>query len=106
MIPKLQAADDAGISYRQINHWQRQGYVRVTYFDAAGEEVPARGPMNGFHAYPNAVEHLVLLSMARLVRAGVRPETAAVWARLIVEASAPEIDLGHGIRIVIDQAAS
>jgi hypothetical protein len=62
----------AGISYRQLDHWTRRGYLR-----------PAADTGNGpGHCREwSSTERAVACLMAALVRAGLEPQAAALIAR-------------------------
>lgn len=63
------AAERAGITYRQLDHWIRKGYVNGSL---PGQGNPRRIP---------EPEADIVRDMAALVRAGFRPEVAARIAR-------------------------
>ena len=63
-----------GISYRQLDFWVRQGYLKPTH--GGGSGVPREWPEE---------EVRVAEAMARLVAAGFRPAVAAKVARGEVE---------------------
>lgn len=81
------AVADAGISYRQADHWSRQQWVNVPQ-DGSGNprEISRR-------------EALVLHRMGVLVRAGMKASFAAPIARSTVEQDVPDADLPGGLRI-------
>ena len=60
-----------GVTYRQLDYWAREGYLHP--------ETPASGP--GYQRAWPSTERAVAIRLARLVRAGVRPATAATLAR-------------------------
>jgi DNA-binding transcriptional MerR regulator len=66
------AAALAGVSYRQVNHWQRRGWVRAEHPNGDGSGRP-------YLMTDEEVRLLVL--MGRLVRAGFTPERAAGLVR-------------------------
>lgn len=76
-------AEIDGASYRQLDYWIRQGYLRV---EAAGSGV--------WRTWP-AEEIEVARVMARLTRVGIPPAVAERIAR-----NGP--DLGEGVRVVIE----
>jgi predicted site-specific integrase-resolvase len=83
------AADLAGITYRQVDHWCRVGYVRA----------PADGS-GTVRAIP-AGEVEVLLLMARLVHAGLNRTVAARLARLSVTEHIRTLPLGSGLVLLV-----
>jgi DNA-binding transcriptional MerR regulator len=70
LIGSTQAVREAGITYRQLDHWARLGYLRP---------VQAGGSGNA-REWTRAEVNIARL-MGRLVRAGVAVETAALFAR-------------------------
>lgn len=70
------AADRAGITYRQLDHWIRKGYINGAL------------PGSGNPRTINGHEADVVRDMAALVRAGFRPDVAARIARQALEAEA------------------
>jgi DNA-binding transcriptional MerR regulator len=63
------AADRVGITYRQLDHWIRQGYIRASL------------PGSGNPRDISGAEAEVLRYMAALVSSGVQPTMAAHLAR-------------------------
>lgn len=61
----------AGITYRQLDHWARQGYL--------GERAQ-RNTGSGYERHWTGTEATKVRRMALLVRAGVGPAAAAVLA--------------------------
>lgn len=61
----------AGISYRQLDYWNRRGFIRPRRV--------AEG--SGSRRDYGAEEERVLLRMGRLVKAGIAPDVAARIAR-------------------------
>lgn len=67
------AAKRANITYRQLDHWIRQGYVAATTMGTG---------------YPREMEHAevrVVVLMAHLVASGLTVATAADIARIAIE---------------------
>jgi hypothetical protein len=77
-----------GVTYRQLDHWCRKGYLR-----------PDGGVGSGTVRVFSDEESAVAQVMARLVVAGLLPAAAARVAR-------GEMDLAPGIRIVLEQVAA
>lgn len=69
----------AGISYRQLDYWVRQGYIHDRVRRRNGAEAEHRSI--GYIRDIPVQEEPVLLLMGRLVNAGFKPETAARIAR-------------------------
>ena len=69
-LPGSNVPDVPGVTYRQLDFWVRQGYLRPEH--AGGSGVARKWP---------AEEIRVLERMARLVRGGVVPSVAARVAR-------------------------
>lgn len=70
------AAKVAGISYRQLDHWIRKGYIRGGNPGSGNQREIAEDEMG------------VLRHMSTLVHCGFVPERAARMAREIVEGAA------------------
>lgn len=106
MLPD--AARDAGISYRTLDYWVRQGYVRMRVDQDrsrahVGDYRGAGG--SGNPRYLSPMELQVCLIMARLVRAGLVPAVAAKAARgFALKPTAHHVDLAPGVRLTIRRA--
>lgn len=74
----------AGITYRQLDHWTRQGYVTAAYRgDAAGSGVPRSYDVD---------EVAVVVIMAALVKSlDVKPASAARWAAQLCESGVVKV---------------
>lgn len=70
------AASAAGITYRQLHHWIQQGYIEV---------VGNPQPGSGARTFITSDEAYVVRVMARLVRVGIRPESAALICRPLAD---------------------
>ncbi len=80
----INASGAAGLSYRQLDYWARQGYLH-----------PERDGDGSGHARQWSPEELAVAeTMARLVAAGIPPATAVRVAR-------GETEIGPGIRVVV-----
>jgi hypothetical protein len=94
-----QVALAAGISYRQLDHWVRRGWVR-TVGDPHGGSGTSREFTDG-EAGTAAV-------MARLVRAGFLVERAAELARTVPPdlrlAEIWKVELGYGLLLTVRRA--
>jgi hypothetical protein len=79
----------AGISYRQLDHWTRRGYLR-----------PAADTGNGSGRWRewSTAELAAACLMAALTRAGLEPRAAALIAR----SGRSRVDLAPGIAIELD----
>lgn len=84
------AIERADISYRQADYWRSCGYVKAT----------AEG--SGSISYLEDSEVTVLVRMATLVRAGMRPSVAARIARTSVEQGVRAVDLPGRLRVIFD----
>lgn len=86
------------VSQRQLGYWVSRGYVVPRNAGPAG-----RGPGNGRVFSP--AEALVLLTMARLVRAGLAAGKAADAARVAVLVAGPDgsasVEIDPGITVTI-----
>lgn len=70
-LSRRDAEHDLGITYRQLDHWQRKGYLRpVNGFSGSGRD----------REWPLA-EVEIARRMGRLVAAGLSVEQAARFAR-------------------------
>jgi len=77
-----QAAELAGISYRQAWHWQDRGYIDVQHEDAHG--MPTEGG-SGTRTMLTAEQERQLRWTAELVRAGFKVDKAAELAKQLSE---------------------
>lgn len=80
---EAEIAELVGATYRQIDYWCRMGYLAPEF----------KGGSGYFRMWSDEDVGLAR-KMARLVRAGVVPATAARVAR-------GETDVGHGVRIEV-----
>jgi DNA-binding transcriptional MerR regulator len=87
-IGTLEAADRAGITYRQIDYWIRCGYIRA---DQGG---------SGSRTELDETELGVLLHIGLLIRAGLTLRVAHDAARYLTTEGS-EYALGHGVVIAI-----
>jgi hypothetical protein len=83
----LTVAERAGVTYRQLDHWTRVGYVRARAREADS---------SGFLRHYDEAEMAVAVWMARLVQAGILPKSAAGYARMYVETGSMVITLRGG----------
>lgn len=95
-ISAVDAAWRAGITYRQLDHWCRAGYLQAS--NAGGG--------SGNPRWLTWSERTVLDAMAGLVRAGVRPERAAALARGDREAIAALEDVLAACRVIAARGAA
>jgi DNA-binding transcriptional MerR regulator len=86
-----QLADHAGLTYRQVDHWTRRGYLKP-YREADGS-----GSQREFLIS----EAEVARWMARLDAAGFKLEAAATLARQIRDDGQTQILLGDGILLTV-----
>jgi DNA-binding transcriptional MerR regulator len=82
-----------GLTYRQLDHWSRVGYLRP--------EGNGRG--SGSRRRWPAVEQRVARLMGRLTAAGMQADVAAVHAREAIElgAATAYLHLGDGIWLTV-----
>jgi hypothetical protein len=84
-----EAADHAGITYRQAGYWIRSGHIHVqTYGSGTFIEIPPR-------------ELAVLSRMGRLVRTGLAVNVAAGAARFMTDRELAYAPLAGGVVIWI-----
>jgi hypothetical protein len=101
------AADLAGVTYRQVDHWCRVGYIRGGYLIRCDSGTHRRGHMtaggggSGTHTLLSPRELDVLLLMARLTRAGLNVARSAHLARLSVEENTRTLPLGAGLVLLV-----
>lgn len=69
-------AQAAGITYRQLHHWIQQGYI-----ECVGDPQPG----SGARTFITRDEAYVVRVMARLVRVGIRPVSAALICRPLAD---------------------
>lgn len=62
----------AGITYRQLDHWTRRGWIAPEHPECGG---------SGHHRCYSELEVAVIAHIGALVRAGVQPDVAARIAR-------------------------
>lgn len=84
-----------GVSYRQLDHWCRRGYLRPL------QATPGSGCAR---IWP-APERDVALLITRLQSVGVELSTAARIARSMADSGADRAELGGGVFISIDRGA-
>jgi len=84
LLSSAEVADLAGVTWRQIDHWARRGYLSV-------EPRPGDGP--GHHRWFSPEEAQIIRRMGRLVAAGLSPRAASRAAR--------GLEIGPGIRVVV-----
>jgi DNA-binding transcriptional MerR regulator len=82
-----------GVSYRQLDYWCRQGYLRPT------DATPGYGTAR---VWP-AAERDVALLITRLQSVGVELSTAARIARSMADSDTDRAELGGGVFISIDK---
>lgn len=75
-LPSVTVADQAGITYRQLDVWVRVGYVTCAH-----NATPGSGHQRTWTRTEAAHVHRV----ADLIRAGFRPDRAAEYARSLAE---------------------
>jgi DNA-binding transcriptional MerR regulator len=83
---------DTGASYRQVDYWSKQGYLRPENLR----------PGSGKHRRWPRLEYDVLRVMVQLVRNGMEPAAAASIARDAVNSGDKRVDLGGGIVISLE----
>lgn len=83
-------AEAAGITYRQMDHWTRQGYIddsektpKYTLTPRGYVGTPAPKGSGYWRSY-SEVERQITIIMADLIRSGFKVENAASYARNFV----------------------
>ena len=89
LLTATEITTSTGATYRQIDHWTRQGYIRTDGRPSPGSGITRQYPVE---------EAAVVAYMVRACRFGVSPERAAHAAR-------HDGELGPGAYLVLDQAA-
>ena len=86
-MPSIQVMQLAGISYRQLHYWVQAGYLtctswakRVRNGEITGVQPLLTGGSGSMFMFEQA-EVDVAVAMARMVRAGIRPDAAHRAAR-------------------------
>jgi hypothetical protein len=108
-VGTLEAADLAGISYRQIGYWIRCGYIATagSVIVRKEGEIPVKylnrygGRGSGTQTRIDEHELAVLLRMARLVHTGLAVSVAAKAARFMTEKDCRYAPLAGGVVIWI-----
>ena len=70
-----QVCEYAGITYRQLDHWTRQGYL-VPHINAKG---------SGSQRYYSIPQVVTIAIVAAMVRQGMRPSNAFAFAQSMVQ---------------------
>ena len=87
-----QAAQRAGITYRQLDYWLRRGFLG---------ESDSNTPGSGYVRDLTVTQVERLTQLAALVQAGVRPEVAAAWLDEAQDADGVKV-IEHGpVRITL-----
>ena len=74
---------DAGVSYRQFDHWCSKGYIEGLGID--------QNPGSGFNRWITPKQAKQLRLMGQLVKAGMRPDAAAQVALQIIDGQTPRL---------------
>ena len=85
----VRSSDVEGPTYRQLDHWVRQGYLR-----------PEGKTGTGNRRSWSTRERRVALIMSRLVAAGLTPQLAVRVARAKVHGTAKQVSLIPGMAVV------
>jgi hypothetical protein len=111
-IGTLEAADLAGITYRQIDYWIRTGVIHVVDAWVPRGHRAAVGYVNlnhrggsGSRTSLDAHELEVLILIAKLVRVGITLRVAHNAARQMVDEGSEYVSLGHGVVVAIREVA-
>jgi len=73
-------ARQCGITYRQLDHWTRNGYLRPVPLGGEGRAEPAESSSGHWRDWP-AEELRIAREMGLLVKAGLTAEAACAVAR-------------------------
>lgn len=85
-----------GLTYRQIDYWCRQGYLRPL------EATPGSGKARVWLS----TERDVALLINRLLGVGVELQAAVQVARSVAESDTKRVDLGEGVVISIESKSA
>jgi hypothetical protein len=93
-IPAQEVARCSGITYRQLDYWTTQGWLRPDERPAVTGQRNARGRAagTGYFRYYSVSEFMVAFRMGELINAGLRPSTAARIARAGIEQTAAVLE--------------
>lgn len=80
-----------GVTYRQMDHWARRGWLRPAHTGGTGNA----------RVWPQAELHIANL-MRRLCAAGLKPDKAARAARDCVEGDRLLVTIGPGLVLAVD----
>jgi len=75
----LTAAEQAGITYRQMDHWIRRGYIAASC------------PGSGHEREITERQAAIAKHMGELTKAGMKPAAAAQYARDLVNGHQPQL---------------
>jgi hypothetical protein len=106
-IGTLEAADKAGITYRQIDYWIRTGRIHPAGWKKTRNNVPhfyANREWTGGSGTSTRIDEDelgVLLHMALLTKAGLAVQQAHDAARYMMENHSDYAPLGHGVVIMV-----
>lgn len=95
--PLPDVARSCGVSYRQLDHWIRKGYLHAVSYDWKDRVVPSGG--SGNRRELKEGEMAVLTLMVRLMKAGFEVHSAAIIARRVILFQLDSIALDGGITI-------
>lgn len=86
----VEVAAEAGITYRQLDYWTRNGWLHADV-DRPGSGITRDWPLP---------EIAIARLMGRMTRAGLIPEVAAQAARALVEHNMFKFSLGEGLDLL------
>ena len=98
MTTAIEACEVVGVTYRQLDHWTRKGYIRPKHRQG-------RYNGSGFPREWSDLELDVARTIARLVEIGFMVAPAAVLARrIVVDQYEHEFELGDNFTLLLDRA--
>jgi hypothetical protein len=97
MMPLQQAAEKAGITYRQAHYWVSTKRFRGQWFAKNGDPVEPEFAGSGFECWIDATETEVMRVTGLLLKAGFQLDAAVRTARLLPQHGAGAVDLGPGL---------
>lgn len=94
----------AGVTYRQVDHWVRQGWVEPRFWRKGGDR--ADEGKSGYVRDFTDHEQQVIIAMGRLTGAGIRAEVAARVARSMVDQGHWTVRLERGVVITLEDGTT
>lgn len=97
--PLVAVAEELDVTYRQLDNWSRQGYIKTTFRSAHNVELPTEGG-SGYRRRVSQLEYQVARLLSRLVTAGISLQVAGPKARAAIYRGETTIALDNDLMIV------